>query len=44
MSEVAPLIGEKVLLPANSTIHCTVGVGLPLAAAVKLASWPNVNV
>src|ERR1700691_5397449 len=26
--------------PLVDTCHCTVGLGLPLAAAVKLAGWP----
>ncbi len=44
VTEVAPAIAEKVLLPAGSTIHWTVGAGLPLAAAVKVASCPTVSV
>jgi len=27
--------------PFVLTCHCTVGAGLPLAAAVKLAIWPT---
>ena len=37
---VAPGIGEKAVAPAVCTIHCTVGVGVPVAAAVKVASPP----
>ena len=34
----------KVAPPSVLTCHCTVGVGLPLAAAVKVAVWPAVTV
>ena len=30
--------------PSVLTCHCTVGVGLPLAAAVKVAVWPALTV
>jgi len=30
--------------PLVLTCHCTVGVGVPLAAAVKLTVWPAVTV
>ena len=30
----------KVVPPSVETCHCTVGVGLPVAAAVKVAGWP----
>ena len=33
----------KVVLPAALICHCTVGVGFPLAAAVKLAFCPAVT-
>jgi hypothetical protein len=43
--EVPP---EETLLnvapPSVLTCHCTVGVGEPVAAAVKLAVWPAVTV
>ena len=35
--EVAPLILVKVFPPSVETCHCTVGVGVPLAAAVNVA-------
>ncbi len=38
MVEVAPGISLKP--PPVFTCHCTVGVGTPLAEAVKLAVWP----
>jgi len=41
---VAPLIGVKVVPESVETSHCTVGVGKPLAAAVKLAVPPEVMV
>jgi hypothetical protein len=34
---VAPEIGAKTLEPFGSTYHCTVGVGLPVPAAVNVA-------
>jgi hypothetical protein len=33
----------KVVLPAALICHCTVGVGFPLTAAVKLAVCPAVT-
>src|SRR5579883_2546006 len=42
--EVAPLIFVKVMPPSVLTSHCTVGAGLPLAAAVKVAFWPAFTV
>ena len=41
---VAPGMSLKVEPPSVLTCHCTVGVGLPLAAAVKVAVWPAVTV
>ena len=41
---VAPAMGVKVEPPSVLTCHCTVGVGLPLAAAVKVAVCPAVTV
>ena len=41
---VAPEMLLKVEPPLVLTCHCTVGVGLPLAAAVKVAVWPAVTV
>ena len=41
---VAPEMLLKVEPPSMLTCHCTVGVGLPLAAAVKVAVWPAVTV
>jgi len=41
--EVAPEMLVKVVLPAALICHCTVGVGFPLAAAVKLAVCPAVT-
>ena len=41
---VAPEMLLKVEPPSVLTCHCTVGVGLPLAAAVKVAVWPAVTV
>src|SRR5947207_1566752 len=38
--EVAPLTLFQVLPPLVLTCHCTVGAGLPLAAAVKVAVLP----
>ena len=42
--EVAPGMSLKVLPPSVLTCHCTVGVGLPLAAAVKVAVSPALTV
>ncbi len=39
-AEVAPLTLEKVLPPSGLTCHCTVGVGVPLAMAVKVKLLP----
>ena len=41
---VAPAMSLNVEPPSVLTCHCTVGVGLPLAAAVKVAVWPAVTV
>src|SRR5208337_5672206 len=41
---VAPVMSLKVEPLSVLTCHCTVGVGLPLAAAVKVAVWPAVTV
>jgi len=40
VAEVAPFTLLKVVPPSVLTCHCTVGVGVPLAAAVKLAGFP----
>src|ERR1700693_1881018 len=40
VSLVAPDTGEKVDPPSVETCHCTVGAGLPLAAAESFASCP----
>ena len=42
--EVAPEMLLKVMPPSMLTCHCTVGVGEPVAAAVKVAVWPAVTV
>ncbi len=42
--EVAPETLLNVAPPSVLTCHCTVGVGEPVAAAVKLAVWPAVTV
>ena len=42
--EVAPERLLKVAPPSVLTCHCTVGVGEPVAAAVKVAVWPAVTV
>ena len=39
-SLVAPDTGEKLAPPLVETCHCTVGPGMPLAAAEKDASCP----
>ena len=41
--DVAPDTFVNVPPPSVLTCHCTVGVGLPLAAAVKLAVLPDVS-
>jgi len=41
---VAPLMLVQVVPPSLLTCHCTVGVGVPLAAAVKEAGPPAVTV
>ncbi len=41
---MAPLIGVKVVPAFVETSHCTVGLGEPVAAAVKLAVPPEVMV
>src|SRR5882672_2409884 len=42
--EVAPERLVNVTPPSVLTCHCTVGVGEPVAAAVKIAVWPAVTV
>ena len=42
--EVAPETLLNVPPPSVLTCHCTVGVGEPVAAAVKVAAWPAVTV
>jgi hypothetical protein len=42
--EVAPERLLDVAPPSALTCHCTVGVGEPVAAAVKVAVWPAVTV
>jgi hypothetical protein len=42
--EVAPETLLKVVLPLGLTCHCTVGGGVPLAAAMKLAVLPDATV
>ncbi len=42
--EVAPGRMLKVAPLSVLTCHCTVGVGEPVAAAVKVAVWPTVTV
>jgi hypothetical protein len=42
--EVAPLTLLNVAPPSVLTCHCTVGVGVPVAAAVKLVVAPTVSV
>ena len=42
--EVPPETLLNVAPPSVLTCHCTVGVGEPLAAAVKVAVWPAVTV
>jgi hypothetical protein len=42
--EVAPGRMLKVVPLSVLTCHCTVGVGEPVAAAVKVAVWPTVTV
>ena len=42
--EVAPATLLNVTPPSVLTCHCTVGVGEPVAAAVKVAVWPAVTV
>ena len=41
---VAPLMLLQVEPPSVLTCHCTVGVGLPVAAAVKVTLWPALTV
>ena len=41
---MAPLTGAKVVSPSVETSHWTVGVGDPVAAAVKVAVWPEATV
>jgi hypothetical protein len=38
------LIDFHVVLPLTSTCHCTLGVELATAEAVKLAVWPAMTV
>ena len=40
VGEVAPGTSVKVVPPSVDTCHCTVGAGLPVAAAVKVTDWP----
>jgi hypothetical protein len=42
--DVAPATLLNVVPPSVLTCHCTVGVGFPLAAAVKLALAPAATV
>src|SRR2546425_1909256 len=42
--EVAPETLLNVMPPSVLTCHCTVGVGEPVAAAVKVAVWPAITV
>jgi hypothetical protein len=42
--EVAPETLPNVTPLSVLTCHCTVGVGEPVAAAVKVAVWPTVTV
>ena len=42
--EVAPETLLNVAPPSVLTCHCTVGVGEPVAAAVKVAVWPGATV
>src|SRR5437899_5799623 len=42
--EVAPETLLNVPPPSVLTCHCTVGVGEPVAAAVKVAVWPALTV
>src|SRR6266478_5066711 len=42
--EVAPETLPNVVPPSVLICHCTVGVGEPVAAAVKVAVWPTVKV
>ena len=44
VSDVAPVIGVNVAPPSVETCHCTVGVGVPDAAAVNVAVAPTVTV
>jgi hypothetical protein len=42
--DVAPDMFVKLVPPFVLCCHCTVGVGVPLAAAVKVAVWPALTV
>ena len=42
--DVAPVIGVNDDAPGASDCHCTVGVGVPEAAAVNVAVAPTVTV
>src|SRR2546422_889009 len=42
--DVAPGMSVKLTPPLMLTCHCTVGVGVPLAADVKVAVWPAFTV
>ena len=42
--EVAPGMLLNVTPPSVLTCHCTVGVGEPVAAALKVAVWPAITV
>ena len=41
---VAPAMSDQLDPPLVLTCHCTVGVGLPEAAAVNVAVWPALTV
>ena len=44
MPVVAPATSLQLVPPSVLTCHCTVGVGVPVAAAVKVAFAPAVTV
>ena len=41
--DVAPAMGLHVVPPSVETCHCTVGAGVPEAAAVNEAGWPAIT-
>lgn len=43
VSDVAPGTGDQLVPPLVDTCHCTVGLGLPLAVAVKVAEAPAIT-